>query len=126
MLNDSENLHNDFIAKVDLIKQNCNTVVKIYREENIFVRTSPPPTYFAKEVDLNIGLTAPINDASESEKRLSEEYKNHLDEFNRISTENRSILQEKHTEALNKYQELIKSLERDVREKLDREAIATG
>jgi hypothetical protein len=126
MLTDSENLRNDFIAKVDLIRQNCNIVVKIYREENKFVRTSPPPDYFAKEVDLDSSLTNPINGASESEKRLSEEYKDHLDEFNRISTENRSILQKKHTEALSKYQELINSLERDVKEKLDREARATS
>lgn len=125
MLSDSNNLCNDFLGKVGLIRNNCNTVIKTYRDDNKFIRTSPPPDYFAKEVALDSSLTNPINGASESEKRLSEEYKNHLDEFNRISAENRAILQQRYTEALKNYEELVTTLERDVKEKLDREARAT-
>jgi hypothetical protein len=120
---EAHNISSSFSSIAEKIKKNCATVIKIYREENIYVRgSSPPPAYFKTENSLDLSLYAPIKAVSETEINLYNKYRNDLDEFNRISQENKTILQGKYIEALDNYQSWISTLEEEVKEKLDGEA----
>ena len=97
-------------------------MLKRYRQTNLRVRVSPAPTYFNDSITFNGHLIWPSLGISESEAQLSRSYGTAMKDFGDIARLNDATVQKLRTSEIRHRDYLVGKLERDVREKLIREA----
>lgn len=111
-----------FVHEAAEIQDACNIVLKRYRQTNLRVRVSPAPTYFNHSISLDGHLMKPPAGISESEERLSRSYESAIKDFSDIARQNNATVQNLRTTEIRRRDYYFSKLERDIREKLVREA----
>ena len=104
------------------IQDACNILLKRYRQTNARVRVSPAPYYFNNGFAFDAHLTRPPEAISEDEERLSRSYESAMKDFSDIARQNDATVQNLRTAEIRRRDYYFNKLERDVREKLIREA----
>ena len=122
LISRSEDACRAFAHDVAEIQDACNVVLKRYRQTNLRVRVSPAPTYFNDDFTFNGPLTWPPSGVSESEERLSRFYERAMKDFSDIARQNDATVQKLRTSEIRHRDYYFSKLERDVRERLIREA----
>src|SRR5262249_47269685 len=122
LISRSEDARRAFAHDVAEIQDACNVVLKRYRQTNLRVRVSPAPTYFNDGFAFNGQITWPPPGVSESEERLSRFYERAMKDFSDIARQNDATVQKLRTSEIRHRDYYFSKLERDVREKLIREA----
>jgi hypothetical protein len=100
----------------------CNILLKRYRQTNARARTSPAPYYFTNSFAFDARLTRPPEAISEDEQRLSGSYASAMMDFSDIARQNDATVQSLRTGEFRRREYYFNKLERDVRERLVREA----
>jgi len=104
------------------IQDACNIVLKRYRHTNVRVRVSPAPFYFNNSFAFDGQLIRPPEAISECEERLSRSYESAMKDFSDIARHNNVTVQNLRTTEIRRREYYFNKLEREVREKLVREA----
>ncbi|GEM_PF-2826566 len=111
-----------FLRGVDEIQGTCNVVVARYQQKNEQVATKPRPDYFGKPISLEGRLMIPPDGLSPEEEELRKRYENAMREFSDIAQTNDGRVQSLCTAEIRRLDAYFDELERDVRDKLRREA----
>lgn len=111
-----------FPREADEIQDACNIVVARYQQKNREVRTKPPPDYFGKSISFDGRLMMAPEGLSPEEEELRKRYENAMREFSDIAQTNNGRVQNLRTAEIGRLEAYFEGLERDVREKLRREA----
>ncbi len=111
-----------FLHDAAEIQDACNIVLKRYRHTNVRVRVSPAPFYFNNSFAFDGQLIRPPEAISECEERLSRSYESAMKDFSDIARHNNVTVQNLRTTEIRRREYYFNKLERDVREKLVREA----
>lgn len=122
LISRSEDQRRTFAHDVAELQDACNIVLKRYRQTNLRVRVSPAPTYFNESITFNGHLVWPSPGVSESEAQLSRSYGTAIKDFSDIARLNDAAVQKLRTSEIRLRDYFFAKLERDVREKLIREA----
>lgn len=113
-----------FCREAAEISDACNLVVARYRQVNTEVATAARPGYFKDKISFDAALLTPPDGLSAEEEQLRKRYENATREFSDIAQANDSTLQKLRTDDILRREDYFKELERDVQEKLAREAAA--
>jgi hypothetical protein len=111
-----------FVHDAAEIQDACNIVLKRYRQTNARVRQSPAPFYFNNSFTFDGRLVGPPEAISDSEERLSQSYESAIKDFSDIARQNDATVQNLRTAEIRRRDYYFNKLERDIREKLIREA----
>ena len=111
-----------FVHDAAEIQDACNIVLKRYRQTNARVRQSPAPFYFNNSFTFDGHLVRPPEAISEVEERLSRSYESAMKDFSDIARQNDATVQNLRTAEIRRRDYYFNKLERDIREKLIREA----
>jgi len=118
----SDDQRRTFVHEGAEIQDACNILLKRYRQTNARVRVSPAPYYFNNGFAFDAHLTRPPEAISEDEERLSRSYESAMKDFSDIARQNDATVQNLRTAEIRRRDYYFNKLERDVREKLIREA----
>ncbi len=118
----SETAVNDFQKCVEQVIQTCNNVISRYRDVNRQVATSQRPTYFRDPVHFDSTLTDKPESISASDRARLSEYSAAIKEFSDLVQQDDARLQGLRTSHLARLDEFFEKIERDIDEKLAREA----
>lgn len=113
-----------FSREADEIQDACNIVVARYRQKNTEVATEPRPDYFKERTTLDGRLMVPPTGLSPEEEELRKRYENAMREFSEIAQSNDKRVQNLRTAEIRRLDTYFEGLERDVQDKLRREAEA--
>jgi len=111
-----------FVHEAAEIQDACNILLKRYRQTNARVRVSPAPFYFNNSFAFDNYLVRPPDAISESEERLARSYESAMKDFSDIARQNDATVQNLRTAEIRRRDYYFGKLDRDVREKLIREA----
>ncbi len=111
-----------FVHDAAEIQDACNIVLKRYRQTNARARQSPAPFYFNNSFTFDGHLVRPPEAISESEERLSRSYESAVKDFSDIARQNDATVQSLRTAEIRRRDYYFNKLERDIRERLIREA----
>jgi hypothetical protein len=111
-----------FVHDAAEIQDACNIVLKRYRQTNARVRQSPAPFYFNNSYTFDGRLVGPPEAISDGEERLSQSYESAVKDFSDIARQNDATVQNLRTAEIRRRDYYFNKLERDIREKLIREA----
>jgi len=100
----------------------CNVLLKRYREANARARTSPTPYYFKDSFAFDGDLMRPPEAISADEARLLAFYESAMKDFSDIARHNDATVQNLRTGEIRRREYYFNKLEREVRERLVREA----
>src|SRR5262249_8768897 len=114
-----------FVHEAAEIQDACNILLKRYRQANARARTSPAPFYFNNSVAFEGSLVGPPEAISEDEARLSRSYESAIKDFSDIARQNDATVQNLRTAEIRRREYYFSKLERDIRERLIREAWET-
>jgi hypothetical protein len=122
LISRSEDQRRTFAHDAAEIQDACNIVLKRYRQTNLRVRVSPAPPYFNDSITFNGQVIWPPPGISESEAQLSRSYESAMKDFGDIAMLNNATVQNLRTNEIRHRDVYFSKLERDIREKLIREA----
>lgn len=122
LISQSDDQRRSFVRDVAEIHDACNIVLKRYRQTNARVRVSPAPFYFNNSFAFDAQLVRPPEAISEDEERLSRSYESAMKDFSDIARQNDATAQNLRTGEIRRREYYFNKLERDVRERLIREA----
>ena len=125
LISKSDDERRTFVHEVAELQDACNILLKRYRQTNARARTSPPPYYFKDTFALDASLVRPSEAISEDDRRLSASYESAMKDFGDIARQNDVTVQNLRTGELRRREYYFNKLERDVRERLIREAWET-
>src|SRR5215475_14560872 len=111
-----------FVHEAAEIQDACNILLKRYRQANARARTSPAPFYFNNSGAFDGSLVGPPESISEDEARLSRSYESAMKDFSDIARQNDATVQNLRTAEIRRREYYFSKLERDIRERLIREA----
>lgn len=103
-----------------IVRDNCNAVVKIYRDTYIYVRGAPIPSYFEADIKLDEAIARDLHDIADLNEadELKTHYSVALREFSTLAAENRKDMNTKKTSALRGFQSYVSSLQEDITKSL--------
>ena len=122
LISRSDDQRRAFVHDAAEIQDACNILLKRYRQTNLRVRVSPAPFYFNNSITFDDPLIRPPAGISESEEGLSRSYESAMKDFSDIARQNNATVQNLRTAEIRSRDYYFGKLERDVREKLTREA----
>jgi hypothetical protein len=122
LISRSDDQRRTFVHDADEIQDACNIVLKRYRQTNVRVRVSPAPFYFNNRFTFDGQLIRPPEAISESDERLSRSYESAMKDFSDIARQNDATVQNLRTAEIRRRDYYFNKLDRDVRERLIREA----
>jgi hypothetical protein len=122
LISRSSDQRRTFMHEAAEIQDACNILLKRYRQTNARARNSPAPFYFNNSFTFDGRLVGPPEAISESEERLSRSYESAMKEFSEIARHNDATVQNLRTAEIRRRDYHFNKLERDIREKLIREA----
>jgi len=122
LISRSDDQRRTFVHDAAEIQDACNIVLKRYRQTNVRVRVSPAPFYFNNRFTFDGQLIRPPEAFSESDERLSRSYENAMKDFSDIARQNDATVQNLRTAEIRRRDYYFNKLDRDVRERLIREA----
>ena len=122
LISRSDDQRRTFVHEVAEIQDACNILLKRYRQTNARVRVSPAPYYFGNSFTFEGHLVRPPDAISEDEERLSRSYESAMKDFSEIARQNDATVQNLRTAEIRRRDYHFNKLERDVRERLIREA----
>ena len=122
LVSKSDDERRAFVHEVAETQDACNILLKRYRQTNARARTSPPPHYFTDPFAFDAHLTRPPGALSEDEQRLSGSYESAVKDFSNIARQNDATVQNLRTAEIRRREYYFNKLERDVRDRLVREA----
>ncbi|HKC98263.1 MAG TPA: hypothetical protein VKG20_09535 [Methylomirabilota bacterium] len=111
-----------FVHEAAEIQDACNILLKRYRQANARARTSPAPFYFNNGFAFEAALVRPPEAISEEDARLSRSYESAMKDFSDIARQNDATVQNLRTAEIRRRDYYFNKLERDIRERLIREA----
>jgi hypothetical protein len=112
----------DLVHEVAEMQDACNILLKRYRQTNARARTSPAPYYFQHSFAFDTHALRPPDAISEDELRLSGSYESAMKDFSNIARQNDATVQNLRTGEIRRREYYFNKIERDVRERLVREA----
>jgi hypothetical protein len=119
----SDDQRRTFVRDVAEIQDACNILLQRYRQTNARARVSPAPLYFNnKGFTLEDKLAQAPEAIPESDERLSRSYDSAMKDFSEIARQNDATVQNLRTAEIRRRDYSFNKLERDIREKLIREA----
>jgi hypothetical protein len=119
----SDDQRRTFVRDVAEIQDACNILLQRYRQTNARARVSPAPLYFNnKGFALEDKLAQAPEAIPESDERLSRSYDSAMKDFSEIARQNDATVQNLRTAEIRRRDYYFNKLERDIREKLIREA----
>jgi hypothetical protein len=118
----SDDQRRTFVRDVAEIQDACNILLQRYRQTNARARVSPAPLYFNKGFALEYKLAQAPEAIPESDERLSRSYDSAMKDFSEIARQNDATVQNLRTAEIRRRDYYFNKLERDIREKLIREA----
>jgi hypothetical protein len=104
------------------LQADCNVLVARYRQRNSEVATTPRPSYFNERVTLDTRLMTPPVALTSEETDLQKRYQSAMQDFSSLAEKSDETVQQLRAEELRRLDQYFEALERDVREKLVREA----
>lgn len=104
------------------IIEDCNIVVKRYREENVKVAGLPRPSYFDRPVQLEARLLVSLKPLLTEETDLQRRYQQATREFSDLAQRNDKEVQDRRADELRRLDEFFRVLEQRVRDSLNQEA----
>jgi hypothetical protein len=122
LLSQSDDQRRAFVHDVAEMQDACNIVLKRYRQTNARARVSPAPFYFNNSFTFDGPLAKPPEAIAEDEERLSRSYLSAMKDFSDIARQNDTTVQNLRTAEIRRREYHFNKLERDVRERLIREA----
>jgi hypothetical protein len=122
LVSKSDDERRAFLNDVAEMQDACNILLKRYRQANARARTSPPPHYFTDPFAFDAHLMQAPGALSEDEQRLSGSYESAMKDFSNIARQNDATVQNLRTAEIRRREYYFNKLERDVRERLVREA----
>ena len=125
LVSKSDDERRAFVHEVVEMQDACNILLKRYRQTNVRARTSPPPYYFKDTFAFDAALLRPPAALSVEEQRLSGSYESAMKDFSDIARQNDVTVQNLRTAEIRRREYYFNKLERDVRERLIREAWET-
>ena len=122
LVSQSSDQRRAFLHDTAELQDACNILLKRYRQTNARARTSPAPFYFNNAFAFEGPLVRPPEAISDSEERLSQSYESAMKDFSDIARLNDETVQNLRTAEIRRRDYYFNKLERDIREKLIREA----
>jgi len=122
LISKSDEQRRAFLHEAAEIQDACNILLKRYRQTNARARTSPAPYYFNNAFAFDAPLMRPPEATSEDEERLSRSYETAMKDFSDIARQNDATVQNLRTGEIRRREYYFSKLERDIRERLIREA----
>jgi len=122
VLQDQARLLSDVKSNIEYYQQLISRSVDERRQTNARVRQSPAPFYFNNSFTFDGQLVRPPEAISESEERLSRSYESAMKDFSDIARQNDATVQSLRTAEIRRRDYYFNKLERDIRERLIREA----
>lgn len=122
LISRSDDQRRTFIHDMAELQDACNILLKRYRQTNARVRVSPAPFYFNNSFAFDGQLIRPPEAISENDERLSRSYESAMKDFSDIARQNDATVQNLRTAEIRRRDYYFNKLERDIREKLIREA----
>jgi hypothetical protein len=122
LVSKSDDERRAFVHEAAEIQDACNILLKRYRQANARARTSPAPFYFNNGFAFEAPLVRPPEAISDDEARLSRSYESAMKDFSDIARQNDATVQNLRTAEIRRRDYYFSKLERDVRERLIREA----
>ena len=122
LVSQSSDQRRAFLHDTAELQDACNILLKRYRQTNARARTSPAPFYFNNAFAFEGPLVRPPEAISDSEERLSQSYESAMKDFSDIARQNDETVQNLRTAEIRRRDYHFNKLERDIREKLIREA----
>jgi uncharacterized membrane protein YedE/YeeE len=122
LISRSDDERRTFVHDAAEIQDACNILLKRYRQTNARARMSPAPFYFNNSFTFDSHLMRPPEAISEDEERLSRSYESAMKDFSDIARQNDATVQTLRTAEIRRRDYYFNKLERDVRERLIREA----
>jgi hypothetical protein len=122
LVSKSDDERRAFVHEVAEMQDACNILLKRYRQTNARARTSPAPYYFQNSFAFEAQVLRPPEALSEEEQRLSGSYESAIKDFSDIARQNDVTVQNLRTGEIRRRDYYFNKLERDVRERLVREA----
>jgi len=122
LISKSDDQRRTFVHDVAELQDACNILLKRYRQTNARARSSPAPFYFNNSFAFDGQLTRSPEAISESDERLSRSYESAMKDFSDIARQNDATVQNLRTAEIRRRDYYFNKLERDIREKLIREA----
>ena len=122
LVSQSSDQRRTFMHDTAELQDACNILLKRYRQTNARARTSPAPFYFNNAFAFEGPLVRPPEAISDSEERLLQSYESAMKDFSNIARQNDETVQNLRTAEIRRRDYYFNKLERDVREKLIREA----
>jgi hypothetical protein len=122
LVSKSDDERRAFVHDVAEMQDACNILLKRYRQTNARARTSPAPYYFENSFAFDADVVRPPEAISEDEQRLSGSYESAMKDFSDIARQNDATVQSLRTGEIRRREFFFTKLERDVRERLVREA----
>ena len=122
LVSQSSDQRRTFMHDTAELQDACNILLKRYRQTNARARTSPAPFYFNNAFAFEGPLVRPPEAISDSEERLSQSYESAMKDFSDIARQNDETVQNLRTAEIRRRDYYFNKLERDIREKLIREA----
>lgn len=104
------------------IQDACNIVIARYRQSNTQVATERRPAYFQESISLDDNLRTLPGGLLPGEEELRKRYDNAIKEFSEIAQTNDGSVQSLRTAEIRRLEDYFQNLERDVKDKLQREA----
>ena len=122
LVSQSSDQRRTFMHDTAELQDACNILLKRYRQTNARARTSPAPFYFNNAFAFEGPLVRPPEAISDSEERLLQSYESAMKDFSDIARQNDETVQNLRTAEIRRRDYYFNKLERDIREKLIREA----
>jgi len=122
LVSQSDDERRVFVHEVAEMQDACNILLKRYRQTNARARTSPAPYYFQHSFAFDTHALRPPDAISEDELRLSGSYESAMKDFSNIARQNDATVQNLRTGEIRRREYYFNKIERDVRERLVREA----
>ena len=122
LVSQSSDQRRAFLHDTAELQDACNILLKRYRQTNARARTSPAPFYFNNAFAFEGPLVRPPEAISDSEERLLQSYESAMKDFSDIARQNDETVQNLRTAEIRRRDYHFNKLERDIREKLIREA----
>ncbi len=122
LVSKSDDERRAFVHEAAEIQDACNILLKRYRQANARARTSPAPFYFNNGFAFEAPLVRPPEAISDDEARLSRSYESAMKDFSDIARQNDATVQNLRTAEIRRREYYFSKLERDIRERLIREA----
>jgi hypothetical protein len=106
---------------VDHAERNCNHVVSAYRQFNRYVAAAPRPKYFERPVALSSSLRTPLKDIDSELRFVQGQLHKDSEELDKRFTERSEALQYICSACAQRFEDLVKQIERDIQEEVARE-----